>query len=174
MSKVEESLDKLDFSPQSELDIQSIEYNPLGEPNSQAAIDRAVRESLTVVFPLSFQLFLDLDTEHSFKMFERLFMIFKKFIDNDADYTVEWSRSGAPKRHVTVNLSHSVRDEVERVMFQAFLGSDRVRELLGYVQAINGDPHPTLFLEAGQKALPAAPERAMLTGEILTDDEIPF
>jgi hypothetical protein len=60
------------------------------------------------------------------------------------------------------------------VMFQAFLGSDRVREILGYAQAMNGDPNPTLFLEAGQKALPAAAERAMLTGEILTDEDCLF
>ena len=174
MSKVEESLEKLDFSIESELDIQHIEYDPTGMPNSQNAIKRAELENLTVVFPLSFQLFVDLDTEHSFKMFERLFMLFKKFVDEGADYSTEWSRSGAPKRHVTVNLSRSVKDEVERVMFQAFLGSDRVREILGYAQAMNGDPNPTLFLEAGQKALPAAAERAMLTGEILTDEDCLF
>jgi len=37
------------------------------------------------------------------------------------------------------------------------LGSDRVREVLGFVQIQNGDPHPTLFLEA------KAPEQKLLT-----------
>ena len=35
-----------------------------------------------------------------------------------------------------------------KLLLQACLGSDRVRELLGYVQMKNGDAHPTLFLES--------------------------
>jgi hypothetical protein len=175
MSKIEDEISRLHSDiTDNDLSVQHIEYDPYGQPNSQNAINRAQLENLTVVFPQPYELFIDLDNEHSYQMFIRLFQIFLKFVDGDASFTERPSKSGLPKRHVTVYMSRDVKDETERVMFQAFLGSDRVRELLGYVQAANGDPHPTLFLEKGQDVLPAAPERAMLTGEILSDSDIPF
>lgn len=168
MSKIEESLTEIakDFR-ENELEVQYIEYDPTGQPNSQNAINRAALQNLTVVFPTPFHLFIDIDTELSYQMFIRQFQMFKKFVDNDAYFIEAPSKSGLPKRHITVFLSNPVRDEEQRILFQALLGSDRVREMLGYVQASNGDPHPTLFLEAKPK---------QLTGEIaiLTDDDLPF
>lgn len=169
MSKIEESLTERFDTPglQEELSIQTIEYDPTGMPNSQNAINRAAIENLEVVFPTRYELFVDLDTELSYQMFIRQFQIFQKFIDSDSEYFEEPSKSGLPKRHVTVGLSRPVQDETQRILFQALLGSDRVRELLGYVQVNNGDPHPTLFLE---KIVGAE----FSDGSVLTDDDIPF
>ena len=164
MSKFEESL--TDFSMTADLDVQFIEYDPTGKPNSQNAINKAKFENLEVKFPTTNELFIDVDNEHSFQMFIRLFQIFQKFVDKGASFVEYPSKSGLPKRHVTVSLSRPVRNEEQRILFQALLGSDRVREILGYVQATNGDPHPTLFLEAK----PAE----FSDGDILTDADIPF
>jgi hypothetical protein len=191
MSKAEDVVEKIAGDADTELfDIQKINYNPLGQPNSQNAIDRAKLENLTVLFPRSNQLFIDIDSDHSYQMFKRLLMIFRRLVDQAAELEERPSKSGLPKRHITIHMSFDVRDEEQRAMFQAMLGSDRVRELLAYVQAANGDPHPTLFLETGLKALPAAPEHLQLTvgedmvndmvrgdgklSDILTNDEIPF
>jgi len=67
------------------------------------------------------------------------------------DVVIGYSRSGAPKRHVTVTLDQPI-DNYQRVALQAIMGSDRVREFLSYVQHRNGDQHPILFIEKpGQK-----------------------
>ena len=171
MSKAEDSLEKLYNTEDNDLSIQHIEYDPTGQPNSQNAINRAAVENLNVVFPTSHELFIDIDNELSYQMFLRQFQVFQKFVDGDAEFVESPSKSGLPKRHVAVWLSRPIKDEVERILFQALLGSDRVREILGYVQAVNGDPHPTLFLEAKPKLLTGA---VFEDGDILTDDDIPF
>jgi hypothetical protein len=175
MSKIEDEVSRLYSDLEhNDLSVQTIEYDPTGQPNSQNAINRAKLQELDVVFPAPNQLFIDLDNEHSYQMFLRLLQIFVRFVDEDAEWVVFPSKSGLPKRHVHVNLSFNVRDEEQRVMFQAMLGSDRVRELLGYVQAVNGDPHPTLFLEKRYKGLLGTGEELQMQCDILTDDEIPF
>jgi hypothetical protein len=59
-------------------------------------------------------------------------MILNRFVPI-RDIRIEPSRSGLPKRHITVTLVDPV-SQIERLALQAMLGSDRVRELLGYVQ----------------------------------------
>lgn len=173
MSKIEDKiftdLELIGTHPSgnSDLDIVTIEYDPTGQPNSQNAIDRAQRENLIVVFPKDNQLFIDLDNEHSYLLFKKQWDIFKKYVDLEATFGELPSKSGLPKRHITINLSYFI-NELERLAFQAMLGSDRVRELLGYVQMKNGDPHPTLFLEAKPKGA------VFEDGDILTDEDCPF
>lgn len=177
MSKYEESLSA--FEVGADLDIQHIDYDPTGQPNSENAIRKAELQNLEVMFPTSHELFIDLDNEISFQMFTRQLQIFQKFIDSDIEWEVAPSRSGLPKRHATVWLSRPVKDEVERILFQVLLGSDRVREMLGYVQATSGDPHPTLFLETKVNSLTGTTvDQKLLTSgsdiDILKDEDIPF
>ena len=64
------------------------------------------------------------------------------------NYTEKPSKSGEPgKMHITLVFQDRTFTTLERIGLQAMLGSDRVRELLSYVQYLNGDAHPTLFLE---------------------------
>ena len=56
-------------TPNSDLAIRTIDYDPNGNPNSQRAIDLALAEGLTVVFPAANELLIDIDNEHSFQMF---------------------------------------------------------------------------------------------------------
>jgi hypothetical protein len=129
----------------SDLDFKIIEYDPNGKPNSQRAIDFAANSGLKVLYPAADELFIDIDNEHSFQLFLKQMDILKKYVGVRGD-TITPSKSGFPKRHIVVYLEKPIT-EVERVALQAMMGSDRVRELLGYVQAKNNDPHPTLFLE---------------------------
>ena len=136
-------------TPNSDLAIRTIDYDPNGNPNSQRAIDLALAEGLTVVFPAANELLIDIDNEHSFQMFMKQMDILKKYVGATGD-TITPSRHGLPGRHIVVRLDHDIT-ETERILLQACLGSDRVRELLGYVQMKNGDAHPSLFLEAAPK-----------------------
>ena len=149
--------DLLNTDENTDLEIKRIEYDPKGMPNSQRAINVALSEGLTVRLPEANELLIDIDNEHSFMLFMKQIEIVKKHIGtktrfNDGSYVVTESRHGLPGRHIVVTLDHDI-DETERILLQACLGSDRLRELLGYVQMKNGDAHPTLFLEAGQKLL---------------------
>jgi hypothetical protein len=161
MSKMESDLTSYDQN--TDLEIKKIEYDPNGMPNSQRAINVALSEGLTVRLPEANELLIDIDNEHSFMLFMKQIEIVKKYIGATGD-TITESRHGLPGRHIVVTLDHDIT-ETERLLLQACLGSDRVRELLGYVQMKNGDAHPTLFLEANpvgklQKllAVPKEPE----------------
>ena len=141
----------LDPNYNSDLEIKTIQYDPNGKPNSQRAIDEALQFGLSVVFPKDNELQLDIDNEHSFQLYMKQADILKKYIGVEG-YKVEPSRSGLPKLHITITLSRTV-STLERLALQAMMGSDRVRELLGFVQYLNNDPHPVLFLEKGPKPI---------------------
>ena len=146
MSKIEDAITILTSEEtNTDLEMKDIQYDPLGMPNSQRAIDLAVNDGLNAIFPKDTELQIDIDNEHSFQMFEKQRLILNRFVPIK-DIKIEPSRSGLPKRHITVTLFDSIT-QIERLALQAMLGSDRVRELLGYVRHKNNDPHPTLFLE---------------------------
>jgi hypothetical protein len=154
MSKMESDLTSYDQN--TDLEIKETEYDPNGMPNSQRAINVALSEGLTVRLPEANELLIDIDNEHSFMLFMKQIEIVKKYIGATGD-TITESRHGLPGRHIVVTLEHDIT-ETERLLLQACLGSDRVRELLGYVQMKNGDAHPTLFLEANPQKLLDAPK----------------
>lgn len=180
MSKLDDSISKLigkaliDPETNSDLAIKTIEYDPKGMPNSQRALDQAQRESLEVVYPADNELMIDIDNEHSYMLFQNQIQIVSKFV-GVVEVRENPSKSGKPwKMHITVELDPNV-SMLERLALQAMLGSDRTRELLGYVQYKNNDPHPVLFLEKKPAMLSAAPEPAGLLSEnVLSDEEITY
>lgn len=129
----------------------------LVEPNSEAALKKAKKENLVVVYPAKNQLQIDIDSDFSYAIYTRMFPLVDKYYGvktvKDAP-----SKSGLPKRHITLTLYRDVTG-FERIALQAALSSDRVRELLGVVQERNGDPTPVLFLEK-------KPESVVPFGEI--------
>lgn len=163
MSKLDDSISELvgkaltDPETNSDLELKVINYDPTGQPNSQRAVEQALREGLDVVYPADNELLIDIDNEHSYLLFKQQIMIVQKFI-GVVDVREAPSKSGKPfKMHITVELDPNV-SMIERLALQAMLGSDRVRELLGYVQYKNEDQHPVLFLEKKEELLQAAPE----------------
>ena len=142
----------------SDLAMKTIEYDPDGNPNSQRAINQATIEGLEVVYPEDNQLQIDIDNHHSYMLLYNQLSIVQKFI-GEYEYKETPSKSGEPhKFHITLTFTEHTFTPLERVGLQAMLGSDRVRELLSYVQLKNDDPHPTLFLE--KKAQPMLTEGA--------------
>jgi hypothetical protein len=144
MSKLEENI-LGSQAYNSDLEIKTIQYDPNGKPNSQKALDQAEHEGLTVVYPKDNEIMIDIDNPHSLQLFYKQMDIVKKYIGVIGEEQ-HLSKSGGEKWHITVTLTTTVTP-LERLALQAMLGSDRVRELLGYVEYKNNDPTPTLFLE---------------------------
>lgn len=117
-----------------------------GDFSSQSAYDKADRDGLEVVLPTDKQLFIDIDNDFAFAVFERNYEVFLRFYSDAGIYAVKPSKSGGEKKHITVTMSEPV-DPTERLVLQAFLGSDLRREFLGLQRIKANDPHPTLFLE---------------------------
>jgi hypothetical protein len=155
----------------------------LHQPNSQRAIDEAKKLGMDVVFPESNQLQLDIDNDADYAYMQSVWDVLDAHW-GIVDVEEHPSKSGLPKRHVTITLNKELAP-VERVLLQACFGSDRKRELLSYLQVLNGDAHPILFLELRkqQLALPPAPEPLLISSgrmgdvnasDILTDADCPF
>lgn len=136
--------------PHSDLAFKELEYDPEGNPNSARAIHLAADGGLEVKYPAPQQLFIDIDNDHSFKLYQRQVDILRKYV-GVFNEEIAPSRNGLPGRHITLTFRPFCKfTETQRIALQACMGSDRVRELLSYVQNENGDPHPTLFLEKSQ------------------------
>jgi hypothetical protein len=131
--------------------------------DSQEAIKEAEANGGLVIYPSDMELFCDLDSEESVKIFdagvERL-----KWMIGVSSKTIGPSRSPG-KFHGTVRLSQPVKSNTERILLQACLGSDPLRELLSYARVMKRDPHPTLFIEGGTKPDKSIPKE---------DEELPF
>ena len=152
-----------------------LDYMLHTEPNSQRAIDEAAKLGMDVVFPENNQLQLDIDNDEAYGYMNSVLDVIELHW-NVVDFEEHPSKSGLPKRHVTITLGKEISD-TERVLLQACLGSDRKRELLSYLQVLNGDAHPILFIEKRQLALPPAPpieETLAKVDYILKDEDIPY
>jgi hypothetical protein len=127
--------------------------------SSQSAYDQATRENLVVFLPAANQLFIDIDNELGYAKYLRNYPLLQEFyaVTGVAENP---SKSGDPdRRHITISLVEEI-SPIERLLLQAFLGSDVKREFLGLQRVKSGDPAPTLFLER--------------TPVYISDDRIPF
>ena len=126
----------------------------LGEPltnsvfeveDSNEAIVKARQNGWEVVYPKENQLQIDIDDAGHYQQFQEFL---KHVAKHWGPIQVEehWSKSGAPKRHITVTLGEDV-DEKTWIALQASMGSDWRRELFGMIRVKTGDPHPSLLFE---------------------------
>lgn len=113
-------------------------------PNSESAYSKATLMGLVVVTPEPNQLQIDIDSDVAYAVYKQNLETLKQFFPV-ASIEEHPSKSGGEKRHVTITLIKPVMSNMERILLQACLGSDGIRELLSYVQVF--DPHPILFLE---------------------------
>src|ERR1700733_13072486 len=102
-----------------------------------------------IVAPLANQLFIDIDTKEQLEHFIQAVGVVNERPDVEPlikRYVDAPSPSGEPfHRHITVTLVRDVEDERERILYQALLGSDPMRELLSYQELRMGDACPTVF-----------------------------
>lgn len=157
----------------SDLVMKSIDYDPTGMPNSNRALERAAVEGLEVVYPEPNQLFVDIDNEHSYRLYLNQTGILQKFVGIFA-VKENPSKSSTPdsryKLHITLTFDSVTFTTLERLALQAMLGSDRVREILGYVEYKGNDPTPVLFLEkTAPKQLSSPSVMGLLTEGVIGD-----
>lgn len=105
-----------------------------------------------VVLPEPHHLQIDIDTDEQYEVFRKSAAClarnwkalgFRKGLPVVEEHP---SKSGLPRRHITIHLPFEVTPW-QRIAFQAALGSDPLRELLSAVRLFRGDEHPTLFVE---------------------------
>jgi hypothetical protein len=111
--------------------------------SSEQAIKK-LKSTEEVRFPASDELLIDIDSLEAEAVFDKNLLKFQKHVSKALTIDRKVSRNG--NVHIYVRLDRSI-DNAERILFQTFLGSDQTRELLSYIRDINGDPHPTLFIE---------------------------
>ena len=113
-------------------------------------MDEADKRGLDVRVPKNNELFIDIDSEELTTFHRQLAVFLKR---TDAAWSVRPSPSGKPYHvHIVVTLTKRTVTNGERILLQAVLGSDPMRELLSWERIGIGDPHPTLFFE---KRVPA-------------------
>ena len=112
----------------------------------------AKREGLTVHLPDDNELFIDIDSDEDLAHYEEMMEVLRSIgcsvtpaIEVDS---VVRSRSKSGKGwHIRVRFEQDVTP-MERIAFQAALGSDRKRELLSILRIRLGvDRPPTIFFE---------------------------
>lgn len=113
-------------------------------------IKRCLAEGLVVVFPAENELQVDIDNELHYAVFQRALVSLRRNSEVFGTWVFDEkpSRSGLPRRHITVTLPFPV-SAWQRIAMQAALGSDPLRELLSVGRMLHGDPSPTVFTEAG-------------------------
>lgn len=110
-------------------------------------LTRMEDEGFEVVFPESNELLIDIDTEEQYRMFKLHYERLRDEQDfKTMSYTEHFSKSGPPRRHIHLKMPWSM-SPIERIAWQAVLGSDVIRELLSMIRLYRGDGHPTLFAE---------------------------
>lgn len=138
-------------------------------PTSRRALEEAELLGLRVVFPEPDELQIDVDNEQATLTFQAQLEILERYV-GVVEVKTRPSKSGEPgKYHITVKTKVNVLP-MERILLQACMGSDLKREFLSYVQLVNGDPNPVLFLEHKETlALPSAEPKGLL---IAPEDDI--
>jgi hypothetical protein len=109
--------------------------------------DAAAAKGLVVVEPLPHQIFVDLDDHASCATFWRQVALMAA-TGLVTGFVARRSPSRRPWRwHVCVYLTRDVRHVFERIMLQALLGSDRMREACSWMRAVDGDPMASVLFE---------------------------
>jgi len=130
-----------------------VERSSFIAPNSERAFQEAKMLGLEVVLPEANELQIDIDCPEDLEVLNHHFCILQKY-ERAEIIRDEPSKSGGDRRHIAIRLGRDISN-LERILLQSCLGSDRKREILSWVQHANGDPHPTLFLEKSQPLLTA-------------------
>lgn len=134
----------------------------------EQVVEEATTRGLHAVFPCPEELLLDLDSNvvniAALRVLQEAELVKSVFSTTSAN----------GRSHLYVRLSHKIV-EAERLALQAILGSDPLREALGFVHMQNGRIPTVLFetTKALEKVQQRREKRNQLT-PMLTDDDIPF
>ena len=116
-----------------------------GFSTSKEGREEALANGWQVIVPKDNELILDIDTEEQISNSIEAMQSFDDLISFSATYP---SKSGEPNHyHVYITL-YSPLSIIERIAFQAILGSDRLRELNAFRRYMLKDPEPILAFES--------------------------
>lgn len=105
----------------------------------------AEADGFAIIRPDDNTLQLDIDSEESYTEFFRNYRLFAALLPEVIDtYTEVPSKSGLPKRHITIKLKQPFNVH-QRIALQACLGSDLRREIFNFVRVYFDVPDPILF-----------------------------
>lgn len=133
-------------------------YEVLGDDNFVHVSERLrinkLQDEYEIVLPEGNQLQLDFDVDHIPNEFwdgvtilhNYLYLLTGNSYANGGLLDAFSTNSSNGNIHLTVTLPFNVT-ELERVTWQAALGSDRLRELASMISIQRGILHPTLFIE---------------------------
>lgn len=111
--------------------------------SSEGCIERAKKEGLVVTYGDNYTLLLDIDTQEQYDTyFARLTRL--QSVVKIQDIRVRPSKTGGHHKHIRIRLEQEY-DTPTRLFFQAFLGSDPIRDILSYERFAMGDAHPILL-----------------------------
>lgn len=110
---------------------------------------QAAAKGCIVVLPKPNELFVDIDSMEALATFD---VAIRKLKETKGlaktTFVTRPSPSGRAFRyHITVTLPRFVKNAEERILLQALLGSDIVRELVSWGRVQRNAPNPTLFFE---------------------------
>ncbi len=125
----------------------------------EAFIAKWEADGFVVTYPADNELQIDIDNDEDMARHEKSWVSLVRNIDREAGTSptlteehrrITPSRSGTGK-HVRITLPFPLTP-LERIAFQAAMGSDAVRELLSIFRLRMGDQSPTLLLETPETA----------------------
>jgi len=115
--------------------------------NRKEYMDRMMQQGYKIVMPEPNEIQIDIDSRYQQKVFtEQLDILRREFGDLEIIQTE--SKGGPPGKHYRIFF---IRDlsPIERIAYQAALGSDPIKELLSIFRLEKGDDHPSLLVEKG-------------------------
>ena len=98
------------------------------------------------------QLLLDIDTEHQWGQFEWMLPYLRRYLHIEVEQVIP-SRSGEDQwhKHVYLRLGHDL-EPTERLLLQALLGSDPMKEWLGLLRVWGRVKEPIQLFESSDRA----------------------
>lgn len=130
------------------------EFSDINELRTEA-MARMEEAGLVIFLPDANEIQIDIDNEYDLEVYHTNMHLLGQYFDSIAgfEYKVIMTKSRNKEHgyHARVYLPFIV-SETERIAFQAFLGSDRKRELLSYIRMMKGDDFPCLLAETQETA----------------------
>ncbi len=123
-------------------DVEEYEFNETREE----FIARMIDEGFMVVEPKPNELFIDIDNDEQYRIFNKNFEILQREYKSACISYDKPSKSGLPRRHIIVCMPWRLRD-IERIAWQGALGSDPTRELVSCIRLKRDTVKPTIFIE---------------------------
>jgi hypothetical protein len=125
--------------------VEKVGTNP--DETREEFCSRMAAEGFEIHLPKANELFIDIDNKQHYEAFQRSWAVLRA---NGIVLSVKEtpSKSGGACKHIRVTVA-GIKEltDMERIAWQAALGSDPIREILSIVRALKGDAHPTLFAE---------------------------